>query len=186
MAKKNHIDALRKPELIPFSEVANNFSPEELEHLYPGITAPGGYLRYVSSNPVGQAFIKRPEILEPEGGTKPEAVVKIAAATPRKLSRDEIMKMYQDTIKGSPLKNTPATKGLPALSVTIGRPATADKIKVMQAAPDAVAVPAPNIDTAPVKDVFASHDNIRDHDALRDPQIALALADYAAARRPKR
>jgi len=176
-----HAAAFKKPDLIPFSEVAGNFSPDELEHLYPGITAPGGYLRYVANNPTGQAFIKRPETLQVETAPKPKAVVEVAATAPRKLTRDEIMKMFQDTIKGSPLKDAKGA-GLPALKVTVGGSANPDA-RALQAVPQAGALSVPAIDTTPGKDAFAHHENLRTHEALQDPDVTLALADYVASKR---
>lgn len=84
-------------EMVPFEQVAGQYSPEELEHLYPGITAPGGHLQYVKTSPTGQMMIN-PPVQPMQVHIRPPPTTSRAKATKSGVQTDalaELLKMMQ-------------------------------------------------------------------------------------------
>jgi hypothetical protein len=115
----------KKP--IPFHEVLKAFSPEELEAIYPGITAPQGFLRYTKGDATGQRYIDPPEILQAmHHGAKLAKHGATAQVKKEKLSREELLGAFQQMIQGAaPVVNQGAAQpipvpGAPGLSASIG------------------------------------------------------------------
>lgn len=96
----------RKP--IPLQQVLQAFHPEELEMLYPGITAPQGFLRYAKADPAtGQFFIEAPQAVRAiEQGAKQAKQGAGAQAKKEKLSKEELLGAFQAMIqKAAPVVN---------------------------------------------------------------------------------
>lgn len=52
------------PDWVPLKDVLQNFTAEDIEVLYPGITKPLGHLPYVKFSTDGQAFIRSPDAIK--------------------------------------------------------------------------------------------------------------------------
>lgn len=85
-------------QMIPFADVLKQYTPEQLEQFYPGITATGGYLKYVKGSPTGTQYIMAPAI--PKAPAAPKAAhAKQAPAADSLQTLADMIKSTQEAMK---------------------------------------------------------------------------------------
>lgn len=80
-------------QMVPFADVLKQYTPEQLEQFYPGITATGGYLKYVKGSPTGVQYILAPAM--------PKAAPVVKAPVAKRSAAADSLQTLADMIKAT-------------------------------------------------------------------------------------